>query len=140
MKKLVRKMMFGIAGIACAVVAVAEPGDIWDGVYSVEQAVRGAAIYEDVCVSCHSEDLRGDNNTPSLVGVSFMFLWEERSLGELLTKMQTDMPPNDPNSLRRQSYRDVLAFILQANHFPAGQAELSDEAGVNSQILIVPRP
>lgn len=109
---------------------------IWDGVYSTAQAQRGAEQYSARCASCHSVDLRGNSNSPSLLGMAFMFLWEGKSLGELYKKMSTEMPTDQPGSLPAQSYRDILAFILQSNQFPAGTNDLAqDEASLN-QITI----
>ena len=119
--------------------AQAEAG-IWDGVYTEQQATRGAATYLEVCAGCHGEDMRGDSNSPSLVGMSFMFLWEERSLGELFASIQTTMPPTNPNSLPSDSYLDILAYIMQANKFPAGQDKLSAEPGRQDRILITGKP
>ncbi|MCZ6617540.1 MAG: cytochrome c [Gammaproteobacteria bacterium] len=113
---------------------------IWDGVYSEEQAVRGASGYQEVCASCHAEDLRGDNNSPSLIGVSFLFLWEERSLGDLFAKIQTEMPPANPNSLPSGSYLDILAYLLQVNGFPGGEEKLRIEPGKHDRVLITGKP
>jgi hypothetical protein len=38
------------------------------------------------------------------------------------------MPADKPGTLSRQEVADVIAFILQRGHFPAGQAELSTQA------------
>ena len=120
---------------------VAEPeSTVWSGVYSVEQAVRGAAEYERACSSCHSTDLRGNSNAPSLIGVSFLFIWEDRSLGELFTAIRTLMPTNAPNSLPTRSYLNILAYIMEANEFPAGSNELGADPAVLSQILITAAP
>ena len=117
--------------------ALAESGrTVWAGVYSESQAARGAAQYRETCSSCHSEDLRGNSNAPSLIGASFMFLWGDRSLGELFTSIQTLMPTNAPNSLPTQSYLDILAYIMEANEFPAGEIELVADPAVLSGILI----
>tara|TARA_E500000081_G_scaffold61360_1_gene63801 strand:- start:138 stop:584 length:447 start_codon:yes stop_codon:yes gene_type:complete len=99
-----------------------------DGIYTEEQASRGAEEYASRCASCHSADLRGNSNSPSLIGLSFMFIWEGRSLGELFTKMSTEMPTDQPGSLSQQSYAAILAFILQSNEFPSGSTELASNA------------
>jgi hypothetical protein len=83
------------------------------------------------CVSCHREDLRGDNTAPSLVGESFLFLWGDMSVGELSARIQKIMPPDRPGSLTPQTYVDIIAFILQKNAFPPGNAEL----GINPEAL-----
>ena len=117
--------------------SVGESGStVWSGVYSERQAERGAAEYRETCSSCHSEDLRGNSNAPSLIGSSFMFLWADRSLGELLTNIQTLMPTNAPNSLPTQSYLDILSYIMESNGFPAGENELVGDPALLGQILI----
>ena len=125
------------AGATVAASPVAEAGStVWDGVYSERQAERGAADYTVSCSSCHSEDLRGNSNAPSLIGASFMFLWAERPLGELFKSIQTLMPTNAPNSLATQSYLDILAYVMKANGFPAGESELVADPAVLDRILI----
>ena len=107
-----------------------------DGIYTEEQASRGAQEYAARCASCHSADLRGNSNSPSLIGLSFMFIWEGRTLGELFTKMSTEMPTDQPGSLSQQSYSAILAFILKSNDFPAGDKELTTNAGALDSITI----
>ena len=107
-----------------------------DGIYTEEQASRGAEEYAARCASCHSADLRGNSNSPSLIGLSFMFIWEGRTLGELFTKMSTEMPTDQPGSLSQQSYSAILAFILKSNDFPAGDKELASNASILESISI----
>jgi hypothetical protein len=47
------------------------------------------------------------------------------------------MPSNRPGSLTNQSYRDIVAFILQSNKLPPGEKELDPEADALRQIVIV---
>jgi len=115
----------------------AKPGaTAWDGVYTVEQAERGRALYMDVCAACHGKDLRGDSTAPSLIEESFSFQWDGTTVGELFTRIRMFMPSDRPNSLSSQRYRDIVAFILQANKFPAGERALADEAEILQQIRI----
>ena len=117
--------------------AVAQsPDTIRDGIYSEEQAQRGAEQYRARCASCHSADLRGNSNSPSLLGMSFMFVWEGRSLGELFEKMRSEMPTDAPGSLSAQAYADVLAFILSSNQFPAGSSDLTADQSLLNGISI----
>ena len=113
---------------------------IWDGAFTDAQATRGEADYNANCVSCHAADLRGNSNTPSLRGMSFMFIWEAKSLGELFTKMRTEMPTDRPGSLSAQSYVDILSFILRTNQFPAGENELATDTKLLNQIQITSKP
>mgnify|MGYP001026523028 FL=1 len=111
---------------------------VWDGVYTEEQAERGGVQYTESCAGCHAPDLRGSTTSPSLVGMSFTFLWGERTLGELFGKIQQLMPTDRPNSLPAQTYRNILAFILRANSYPPGDQGLEDD-GLD-QIIISAKP
>ena len=107
-----------------------------DGIYTEAQAERGAEDYAARCASCHSIDLRGNSNSPSLIGLSFMFIWEGRSLGELFNKMSEEMPTEDPGSLTQQSYAAILAYILESNEFPSGDTDLASNAEALAGIQI----
>ena len=111
---------------------------VWDGVYTEAQAERGGVLYTESCAGCHAPDLRGNTTSPSLVGLSFAFLWGERTLGELFGQIQRLMPTDRPNSLPAQTYRDILAFILRSNSYPTGEQELSDDR--LDHILITDNP
>lgn len=118
----------GLALIASCTLLQAANGQtartVWDGVYTDAQAERGRESYQQTCVACHRDDLRGDNTAPSLVGESFLFLWGDMEVGELSARIQKVMPPERPGSLSPQTYTDIVAFILQKNEFPAGEREL----------------
>jgi len=109
---------------------------IGDGIYTVAQAERGAEQYAARCASCHSADLRGNSNSPSLRGMAFMFIWEGKSVGELYTKMSAEMPTDQPGGLLANNYADILAFILRTNEFPSGNKELSPTEADLNQITI----
>ncbi len=111
---------------------------VWDGVYTEAQAERGRAAYISDCSGCHAADLRGDNNSPSLIGMSFTFLWGGSTLGALYERVREIMPPERPGSLSAAAYRDVLAFVLASNNYPNGQHEL--ESGDLDHILISDQP
>jgi mono/diheme cytochrome c family protein len=112
---------------------------VWDGVYTEEQATRGQAQYMRACASCHAADLRGGSTAPSLVEESFSFQWADTTVGELFERIRTLMPSDRPNSLSSQAYRDVMAFILQANKFPSGSKELDSDLDALRQIAITSR-
>jgi mono/diheme cytochrome c family protein len=139
-----RLFVFVIGSVAALAIAVtaartqeSKPArTVWDGAYTAEQADRGRALYLDVCASCHAKDLRGDSTAPSLIEESFAFQWGDTTVGELFERIRTLMPSNRPNSLSSQRYRDIVAFILQANKFPAGGQELEGDADALQQIRI----
>jgi len=119
---------------------VARGRTVWDGVYTDAQAERGRTSYQQSCAACHREDLRGDSTAPSLVGESFMFLWGDMEIGELLARMQKLMPPERPGSLPAQTYIDIVAFMLQKNAFPAGNMELSADPAALHILIAASRP
>jgi hypothetical protein len=75
-----------------------------------------------------------------LKGDEFAFLWGNKSLGELFDRMKTSMPPDNPDGLSMETYRDLTAFILRANNYPAGDAELPTETDLLNGIFITGKP
>ncbi|HKK93135.1 MAG TPA: cytochrome c [Longimicrobiales bacterium] len=101
-----------------APVEAATPGgaSLADGVFSEAQAERGYMVFRDTCADCHG--------TSEMHGADFMFEWEGSSVGRLYRMISRTMPDDDPGSLPRQNYIDVLTYILDLNDFPAGSADL----------------
>jgi len=98
------------------------PSTVLDGVYTPAQAARGEAAYSSACSGCH-EGLDADG--PRLTGSAFLERWREDSLEPLFTFMKTRMPGNLPGGLDERIYTDILAYVLQANHLPGGDRELT---------------
>jgi mono/diheme cytochrome c family protein len=96
---------------------------VWDGVYTSEQAVRGEQTYKKACSYCHRDNLQGDEGPP-LAGSRFTFQWLDRSVADLLRSVEATMPDDAPGTLPRQAYVDVIGYLLKANDYPAGAAEL----------------
>src|SRR3954447_10182137 len=103
---------------------------IWDGVYTEAQAARGKALYAEQCASCHGGELTGGEMAPPLAGGEFMAGWDGLTIGDLFERVRISMPQNAPGSLSGQQNADILAFVFQANKFPAGETEMPKEAGI----------
>jgi hypothetical protein len=88
---------------------------VWDGVFTDEQA-------------------EGAEMAPPLAGSAFSANWDGLTLGDLFERMRVSMPQDNPGSLSRQQYVDVLTYILSYNKFPAGKTELARETEVLKQI------
>jgi len=129
-------MLLYLAGV----VAIAQQRTVWDGVYSAPQAERGRTGYMQSCAACHAQDLRGQGTAPSLVEESFAFLYDDVSVGELLDKIQKIMPSDRPGSLPAETYRDIVAFLLQANKFPAGEKEMDADLDGLRKVMITAKP
>ena len=72
--------------------------------------------------------------------MGFMFLWEGKSLGELYSTIRNDMPQDQPRSLSKGSYEDIMAIILKSNKFPAGDTELESGENALDKLMITSRP
>lgn len=115
----------GYALFGAASLAGQAPRSVGDGVYSAAQATRGQQLYAAQCAECHGKGLEGTVGTP-LAGERFLAEWSSRSLANLAEKIQKTMPFNQPATLSRQQAIDLVAYILQAGKFRAGQAELAE--------------
>jgi S-disulfanyl-L-cysteine oxidoreductase SoxD len=107
---------------------------VWQGVYTEEQAKRGQPLYGKYCASCHGEQLTGGEDSPPLTGGAFLANWNGLTLGDLFERIRVSMPQDRPGRLTRQQNADILAYVLGANQFPAGQAELPTETERLKQI------
>jgi S-disulfanyl-L-cysteine oxidoreductase SoxD len=107
---------------------------VWDGVYTVEQAKRGESLYAQHCSSCHGSTFEGGEMAPPLAGGAFNANWNGLSLGDLAERIRISMPQNNPGSLSRQQYVDILATMLGGGEFPQGKTELPREVEALKQI------
>ena len=124
------RLTLAVAGLSFAVAAVSSAAQenrttVWDGVYTAEQAARGEAVYKSHCLSCHQADFSGTEEASPLVGEPFMQAWREDTVGNLYTRVRNLMPFDEPATLGDAAYLDSVAYLLQANGFPAGSRELT---------------
>jgi len=99
------------------------PSSTLNGVYTEEQALRGAEVYEQNCAICHGTDLAGTFEMPNLRGY-FVGLWTGASLDLLYDYVSTAMPLYAPGGLPPDAYADVVAYLLKANGAPAASRPL----------------
>ena len=100
---------------------------IRDGVYSEAQAVRGDKAYTARCARCHK---------PEQFTGAYLDGWEGQTVSGLFEMIRTSMPEEDPGSLARQEYADIMAFLLKKNGLPAGPAELPSASADLKKIVI----
>ena len=114
-------------GVACAAVAstAQSPKSAASGVYLAAQATAGETVYLQQCASCHGQDLAGiETGTRARRRRIRAALATVRRCGSC-SNASSSMPPKAPKSLTAKQYVDVLAYLLSANDFPAGPAELT---------------
>ena len=120
--------------------AAAASRSVWSGVYSQDQASRGQKAYNSHCARCHGEALLGGENSPPLVDRDFLDKWNGKSVGSLVDFTRKTMPSDGPGKLSRRQCTDMIAYLLSANGFPAGESDLDSDAAVLNEILIQPKP
>jgi mono/diheme cytochrome c family protein len=124
--------------LACALVALwsASPAAhqsriVNEGVYTDAQATRGERVYGQGCASCHGDKLQGLEG-PQLIGNVFLSDFNKQPLAALVDKIRTTMPLDSPGTLSPQQASDVAAYILKANQYQGGRAELpTDREALN---------
>jgi cytochrome c5 len=99
----------------------------WDSVYSAPQAGRGESSYVKTCARCHGAALGGGDEATPLAGSAFLGNWNGQTVGDLQKRVIETMPSDTVGIYDRKLVTDVIAFLLKANGFPAGAAELSIE-------------
>lgn len=134
-----------VATILDSLGGTAEAMSIWDGVYTQEQAERGAAAYLGPCGLCHGRMLNGAPDdpdmrpAPALSRYRFIRVWDGRSLATLYEYTRSTMPQSNPGYMDDQTYVDIIALMLERSGAPAGDAELVPDVGTLSRIVIEPR-
>jgi mono/diheme cytochrome c family protein len=121
----VRPFLLLVLALAAAPAADPPPRTTLDGVYTAPQAERGKLVYKRACVECHPLDwYRGAQ----------MKAWEGAPVFGLFELIMNRMPPQNPASLKRREYAEILAFILSLNDQPAGNEELSSQESALTHI------
>ena len=136
-----RLVIVGLAALAAATLRAQQPAEARttnDGVFTEEQAKRGATLYEQQCAACHGPALAGIEMAPALAGPDFNANWSNATVDDLFERTRVSMPQDKPGTLGRQESADVVAFVLSFNKFPAGEAELPRENDALKIIRIVP--
>ena len=133
------RRLVAVLAMACGLCDVgelalqAQSGDVaasvLDGVFTADQASRGARTFERVCKECH--------DTSEFSGRRFRLSWVGRTTGDLFDTIATLMPEGDPGSLSPHEYVSVVAYLLELNGYPAGESALPPDLGVLRQMAIV---
>ena len=116
--------------------ATGDAKTVWDGVFTAEQATRGAEAYKTSCSECHGGDLMGDGFAPALTGADFQGNWNDLSVGDLFERIRISMPPSGPSSVTPEQKADIVAHLLNVNKYPAGTAELAPKTEALKTIKI----
>ncbi len=127
----------GLAAVALGVLAAAVAAAAWAAgegrvSFTKAQAEAGAAVYTSKCAACHGAALQG-GGARALSGAAFSSKWSGHTVA-MFERMVRTMPFAQPNSLSRDEYLQLVAYILSANGVAAGDRPLAAEG------LDVPMP
>jgi S-disulfanyl-L-cysteine oxidoreductase SoxD len=139
---MIHKVLMAVAAAGCLTVAVAASPTFAtataagqtptkttnSGVYTAAQAERGKKLFSNSCTACH--------DTARFSGETFLESWNNKAMKELWDVASGTMPEDNPGSLKQQEYADILAYFLQLNEYPAGDAELAPGAAAMASIKV----
>ncbi len=103
-----------------------------DGVYTATQAERGRAVFDDVCVECHTVD--------DWMEDGFKERWSGESVWRFWHYIWEQMPDGEPPyTLSRTQVTDVMTYILELNGLPTGAGEMgTDDDSLDVHWLVFP--
>lgn len=89
--------------------------------YTAAQADRGKKVYVDACSACHGDKMEGDGDRAlPLAADQFNSQWLGRPVIGKWNFMVLNMPFDKPGELPKETYADIMAYILQFNGVPVG--------------------
>jgi alcohol dehydrogenase (cytochrome c) len=83
--------------------------------YNDAAAQRGQVAFAQNCGRCHGGNLAGGEFGPTLIGPAFASHWQGQTGGQLLSYIQTRMPPGGAGTLPPDTYADLAAYVMKAN-------------------------
>jgi len=89
--------------------------------YTAAQAKEGKKVYRQHCEKCHGKTLQGSLG-PALAGTGFLQAAQRNDWTLYIIRYLAvnTMPLHSPGALSPEQYANVLAFLLAANCYPAG--------------------
>ncbi len=95
--------------------------------FTTAQVAAGKTAYNSNCAVCHGSTMTNGTFGTPLAGEYFTKMWKGKSVRALYDRANKTMPPAAPGSLAKDSYADIIAYILELNGFKAGSTELKGE-------------
>lgn len=100
--------------------------------FTLEQAVAGRRAFLENCTSCHGVTMGGGGGggAPALTGVNFQEDWLNKSAGQLFRFASGNMPLNFAGMLPRETYVNLVSFILAVNGARPGPSAFTGNSDV----------
>ena len=133
-------LLIAAIGVSASVPGSKDPGlqkTTKDKVFTKEQATRGADLYAKSCDRCHdpAKVAPGKKPAPPTIGAKFIETWQDKTLGELYGTIFNTMPGDGVVILTSDQTLDLMAYILQANGYPAGEQPLKNDDAMKAVVI-----
>lgn len=103
------------------------------GVYTADQAKKGAEVHGAACLSCHK--------TVEHTGPKFWETLVGKPIWDFFAYVKKEMPQDNPGSLGDSDYAAVVAYIFSLNAVPTGQTPMpSDSVSLMKIKVVAPAP
>jgi mono/diheme cytochrome c family protein len=120
-RQIVPALVFLFAALAFAMAPTAATAQAGiPPTYTDSQAVRGGQWFAARCQSCHPSR---DMSSPD-----FKVRWGGLTALDLYGIISTTMPQNEPGTLSRRAYADIVAYLMQINGLQAGSTPLAADS------------
>jgi hypothetical protein len=144
-----RKVMMLVVMIGAGLFTLAGQEPAPSGVFTLAQAEKGRAAYENTCGQCHTPTLLGRKGEPGelpplsslsdsyqkfigprgfvppLAGKTFLDRWGSRTAAQLVARFQETFDYFLPEGVDREANVDITAYVLQVNGAKAGNRPLT---------------
>jgi mono/diheme cytochrome c family protein len=101
------------------------------GPFTQEQASAGRTAFLASCTGCHGATMDGGGGgAPALTGPNFQEDWLNKSAGQLFRFASTNMPLNMAGLLSRDTYINLVSFILAVNGAKPGPVAFTGDSDV----------
>ena len=111
----------------------ASASSVSDGVFTSNQASAGEETFREACIFCHAAN--------EFSGGRFMLRWNGLTAGDIFDVVSTQMPEDNPGSLRPAEYAALVAYVLSLNGYPAGENPLpADLSSLQNLKIDAPPP
>ena len=104
--------------------------------FTAAQVATGKIAYNANCAVCHGSTLTNGTFGTPLAGEYFKTTWFGKTVRALHDRAQKTMPPAAAGSLPADTYRNVIAYILEVNGFQPGEAPLPSTADALEKMAI----
>jgi mono/diheme cytochrome c family protein len=92
--------------------------------FTAAQVNAGKTSYNANCAVCHGSTMTNGTFGTPLAGEYFKTNWSGRPLRAFYDRAVKTMPPAAPASLPRETYANIVAYILEVNGLKAGSSPL----------------